>query len=633
MLKKRYGLDFDPDQFDDAQIERHMIRRGGAWTDEKGRTFGNGLMFHFKEYWKQLWPNDSQNEWTDLIMENILKHQFLSIVGPASSWKSGTIARMVVMDWSCYPDCTSVIMSSTDMEGLKSRVYAEVTMVWNAAHELYDWFPGNPVDSKCVITNTDVEENSARDIRNSIVGVPCKTSSGQFIGMGKYSGRKNRRVWCIGEEYQFMQTSILQAQDNLISNSDGDNPMHGYYPADYQNPQERGKPRRGYKCIFVGNTNPSVPDNPLDIVSEPEGGWASVPQATETIGITQVWKCKKHPKHPIQCYCINLDALDSPNSKYPIDKPRWAHMAGPHKAATYTVGSEAYWSNGRGIFKFGLAEFKIITKEVCEQFHSFDHLIWDGADELVNIGMCDAAYGAVGGDRCPVGWLQFGKCVDGKIRILFREMWNCPVKIETGPNKRIPEDQIAAFCKEKMESVGVLPANFFFDGRGSLAMSLGRIWSTDVNAVEFGGSATDRPAGPDLFVVDEKTGERRVKTAKEHFSKLVTEFWWSWRYAVESDQVRGLTLEIVLDAQPREWKKVRGDKIEAETKKDMRKRTGRSPDLADMFVTGLEGARRRGFVIANLNTPIPAGPPKVTWLDTQAAAVTALRKHQRLVNA
>ena len=630
-MKIKYGLKWD-DETDDAQIEQYMIQHGGQWS-VNGASFGKGLVFHFKEYWKHLWPSDSQNEWTDLIMENVLKHQFTSLVGPASSWKSGTIARLVVMDWSCFSDCTSVIMSSTDMEGLKSRVYAEVTMVWNRAHELYDWFPGHPVDSKCVITNTDVEENSARDMRNSILGVPCKTSSGSFIGMGKYSGRKNRRVWCIGEEYQFMQTSILEAQDNLISNSDGDNPMHGFYPDDYQDPNERGRPRRGYKCVFVGNTNPSVPDNPLDIVSEPEGGWNSIPQATETQGITQVWKCKKHPKHPIQCYCINLDSLDSPNSKYPINKPRWAHMAGPHKVANYTVGSESYWSNGRGVFKFGLAEFKVITKEVCEQFHAFDNLIWEGS-ALTNIGMCDAAYGGTGGDRCPVGWLQFGRRNDGVISVLFKEWWICPVTIQTGPAKMIPEDQIATFCKNKMETAGVPPENFFFDGRGSLAMSLARIWSPNVNAVEFGGSPTERPAGPDLYVLDKQTGRRRIKTAREHYSKFVSELWWSWRYAVESNQVRGLTLDIVLDGQPREWKKVSGDKIEIETKKDMRKRTGISPDLADMFVTGLEGARRRGFQINKIAAPIQKSSDALqSFLDSKRKKQKELEKRHTLTYA
>jgi hypothetical protein len=345
----------------------------------------------------------------------------------------------------------------------------------------------------------------------------------------------------------------------------------------------------------VGNTNPSVRDNPLDIVSEPENGWSSIEDATETRGKTQVWKCKKHPNHPVQCYCINLDSFDSPNSAFPIDRPRWVHMAGPHKTASYTVGSESYWSNGRGVFKFGLDQFKIITREVCDQFHAFDEVIWEGGEPTIKIGSLDSAYGH--GDRCCLGWQEFGKCSDGKIRLLFRDHWLVPITLRKGMT---PEDQISDFCKEKMEAVGVAPENFFFDGRGTMAMSLAARWSAKVNAIEFGGSPTERPAGPDLYTQDKTTGQRRLKLAKEHFSKFVTELWWSWRYAIESDQIRGTKLEVVLDAQPREWYKVAGDKIEIEVKRDMKKRTGISPDLADMACTGIEGARRRGFSIEKI---------------------------------
>lgn len=606
MAKKRekYDLLWNP-EYDDAQIEREMLKRGGRFS-LSGINYGLGMLEHFKNYWTLLWPEDSQTWWTDLILKNILQNQFTSLVGPASAWKSGTVSRLALMDWSCFPDCTSVMMSSTDMEGLRSRIYGETTMMWKRAHERFEWFPGNPVDSKCVITHTNVEEESARDIRNSILGIPCRTSSGVFIGMGKYSGRKNRRVWCLADEFQFMQLSILQAQDNLISNDDGSGGFGGVYPPSHPDPRERGLPRRHYRCVFIGNTNPSVRDNPLDIVSEPEGGWSSIEEATEEKGKTQVWKCKQHPRHPVQCHCINLDSLDGPNSEFPIDRPRWTHLAGPHKLRKYLAGSESYWSNGRGRFKFGLDAFKIITKEVCEQFHAFDDVAWDG--ETTKIGMLDAAYGATdgGGDRCALGWGQFGKCTDGKIRFKFEELWIVPIVIR---KDMIAEDQIAIYSKSKMESMGVIPGNFFFDGRGSLAMSLGRLWSTDVNSLEFGGSPTERPAGPDLYVFDE-SGKRRLQTAKERYHKFVSEMWWSWRYIVESDQMRGLQLEIVLDAQPREWKKVGRDRIDIESKRDLKERTGVSPDLADMVVTGLEGARRRGFTIGSLSSISDSGSSK-----------------------
>jgi len=613
MPRLKYDLHW-PDDDDDAQIEAAMLRKGGQWT-RNGVTYGHGLVFHFKQYWSALWPEDSQTWWTDLILKEVLENQFVSIVGPGSSWKTGTMARLALMDWSLFPECTTVIMSSTDMEGLRARIYGEASKMWTLARERFEWFPGHVIDHKCVITNDDVEDDNARDLRNSIVGVPCKTSTGKFIGMGKYAGRKNRRVWCIADESQFMERSFLDAQDNLVSNGSNLVPGTIYDPKN----AEYGQPLRGYKCVFIGNTNPTRPDNPLHLVSEPEGGFGSIPED----GKTKVWDCKKLPDHPVKCRCVNLDALDSPNSVYPDNAPRWDNLAGRHKLKLYTEGSESYWSQGRGVFKFGLAAFKIITREVCEQFHAFEGVTWRGTERTL-IGMLDAAYGAVGGDRCALGWLEFGECIDGVIRILLHPGWTVPVKIDP---KQIPEDQIAMFTKDKMEEAGVLPSNFFFDGRGSMAMSFARIWSPQVNSIEFGGRPTDRIVDGEFL--REENGRQREKKACEHYSKFVSELWWSWRYAVEADQIRGLTLDLVMDASPREWKKVAGDKKEIESKRDMKKRTGVSPDLADMFVAGLEGARRRGFTIKRLNTGRPDEDDGKKWLaELQDKTYKLLRSKQ-----
>ena len=55
---ERYNLRWDRDTYwDDALIERYMLQQGGQWS-QNGTTFGRGLEFHFKEYWKLLWPED-----------------------------------------------------------------------------------------------------------------------------------------------------------------------------------------------------------------------------------------------------------------------------------------------------------------------------------------------------------------------------------------------------------------------------------------------------------------------------------------------------------------------------------------------------------------------------------------------
>lgn len=612
---RRYDLDWD-DELSPAQVERWIIQQGGVFEVD-GVKHGNGLLAHFKAYWKELWPDDSQHWWTDLILKTILENQFVSLVGPASSWKTGTVSRIALMDWSCFPECTTVLQSSTTMKELQQRIYAETTKMWHSAKMLHPWFPGHPIDSKCVITYTDIEESRARDLRDSVVGVPCKASTGKFVGMGAYSGRKNDRLWCIADEFQFMELAILNAQDNLVSN--GPNLVPGIITDTTD--IRCGKPLIGYKCVFIGNTNPSRPGNPIDVVSEPEHGWGSIKED----GKTKVWKCKKLPEHPVQCVCVNLDAKDSPNTPYPVEKPRFPRLAGPNMLKVYTEGSESYWSQGRGVFKFGLAAFKIITPEICEQFSAFSDLIWEGSP-TTKIGMLDAAYGSMGGDRCALGWLEFGKCVDGKIRIKFNPYWLVPIIVNPEVS---PEYQIAMFTKNKMEEQGVPPENFFFDGRGTLAMALAAVWSPRVNAVEFGGPATNRPVGGDIFTIDKETKQRRLKLCNEHYSKFVSELWFSWLYATQADQIRGMLRDVVADAHPREWYKVAGDRMEIEPKDVMKKRTGCSPDLADMAAIGIEGARRKGFVIGTLaNKTLVRRDMK--WLDDLAEKSRKLRESHQL---
>jgi hypothetical protein len=145
--------------------------------------------------------------------------------------------------------------------------------------------------------------------------------------------------------------------------------------------------------------------------------------------------------------------------------------------------------------------------------------------------------------------------------------------------------------------------------------------------VEFGGSPTTRPVCLDLFIWDEKERRRRLKRCNEHYSKFVTELWFSVRYAVEAEQIRGLPESVMEEFCMREWTKVKGDKIEVEKKEDMKERVGRSPDEADWCSICVEGARRRGFIISRL-TNAEAMERSREWLRDLDKQATTLRSGQ-----
>jgi len=165
------------------------------------------------------------------------------------------------------------------------------------------------------------------------------------------------------------------------------------------------------------------------------------------------------------------------------------------------------------------------------------------------------------------------------------------------------EDSISAYEKTYFESQEVKPENFFHDstGRGSLGTSLSRIWSSKCNPVEFGGAPTKRPVTMDTFTDDKKPCEHRLTRCEEHYFKFVSEMWFSLRYAIEADQIRGLPEDVMNELCSRIWERVANDKIAVESKLEMKERTRKSPDLGDWAAIILEGARRRGFAISKLS--------------------------------
>jgi len=425
--------------------------------------------------------------------------------------------------------------------------------------------------------------------------IPCLSSSGGFVGLGKFIGIHNQRVMLIADELQLMQLSLLDAVPNLLNNAFA-------------------------KFVFLGN--PLAQNDPLDKVSEPKEGWSTIGIPKKTI----LW-----PTKYMDGVCLNLPGLDSPNWDFPADRPdRFGYMVGRLKEKmvreSYGEGSQQYCSMILGVRVQGLTARKVITREICVKFDAFRLPIWHGTG-TTKIYAIDAAYSSVGGDLCVGGWIEFGKDLNGKEILYIGPQKIIPISALSGIP---PDDQIALFVKQECESLDIDEENVFFDGRTMLMAAFARLWHGKSNPVDFGARPTERPVSLDLKVVDAITGESRLKLCSEHYSKFVTELWFSIRYTIESGQLCGMTEEILNDAVAREWKMVRSNLIEVEAKHEMKKRTGKSPDRTDQLATAIEGARRRGFQIAKLSNPKADPKRGKDWLDKFAQDYEKLLKSKEL---
>jgi hypothetical protein len=394
-----------------------------------------------------------------------------------------------------------------------------------------------------------------------------------------FCGIKQERRRLIGDEIQHIPTDYLKVLDSL----------------------DKGE----FKAILLGNM---IADNgkALDRVSEPKAGWDSQGEVTKTM----TWENKYNG------VTINLVGIDSPNfdKETPNKYPFMIDQSDVDRVSKRPGGKDTieWWSQIMGVRKAGAVSNRVLTVAEIEQCGGFGPNIWLGSD-TTKVYSIDAGFG---GDPCIRTWAEFGKNVDDQDVIVFGDQKVIPILLSS---KITAEEQIANYAKLDCANLGIHASHVFFDAGmyATLAVQMARILSPEVNAVNFGGTATQRPVDNETYVFDERTRERRLKTCYEHYSRFVTELWFSVRLLVQCRQARKFPRAAAEEFGRREWRYVSNDRYELETKPEYKLRNnGESPNMADSAAICVEGARRLGFEIRNLRANEQREPDE-DWLQKE----------------
>lgn len=560
-------------------IEMCCIQRGGQWKLKSGKMAGEGLLAHFKRAISILWPEITWHAWFDLVIENYLAHRTIIIIGPASSGKTFSAAICLLMDYFCFPTETTGIVCSTTRDRLEDRIFGELKKYHRLACQRYSWLPGHLIEGKQrIVTDDRSEAEEGRDFRNGIVGVPCLTG-GTFTGLANFVGLKNKRVRLVGDELSMLPRAFVDAISNLDKNPD-------------------------FKLVGLGN--PKETTDALGVLGEPAaflGGWDG---GIDQTPITKSWQTRR-----ADGICLQLVGTDSPNLDGKLGIPLITQEQIDRDVSFY--GKDSIWFSmmNQGMMPRGQGSRRVITRQMCQKFGALNDPLWLNSRKT-KIAFLDAAYRAVGGDRCVFGELDFGEesksdeplvqsIVDSLLKQNADERKNQQilalvdtliVPIRPGDLEQ-PEDQIVAYVKAQCEQRGILPENFYFDSgmRTSLVSAFARLWSPNVNPVDCGGKPTEQKVSENIDV-----------RACDYYSKKITQIWYSVRLIIEAGQFRGMTEDVMMEFAAREWTMVGANKIEVEAKDKMKLKTGRSPDLADAVAIGCWGAVAKGFVIRRLAT-------------------------------
>jgi len=157
------------------------------------------------------------------------------------------------------------------------------------------------------------------------------------------------------------------------------------------------------------------------------------------------------------------------------------------------------------------------------------------------------------------------------------------------------------------KTAGVRPENFIMDTTGndrSVYAILKSEWGKEVHWLDYGGKATTRPLR-----------HNDPKPAAELVKYFVSELWFRAAYAARDGLLRGLDIlgeKARSDLSARRYKIVKGtgaqdtgDLMQAETKREMKTRPGRSPDRGDAYCQLAE-------LMARKNQLTPATPATKT---------------------
>ena len=559
MPRRRYCRDW-PDEASDLTIELQAFRHDFA--PEEG---GMGKAEHFWRIVEVLWNYEGSPERfertpeAEKMVAMLCIHDYLGIAGCASCGKSGTLAVWGIVCFLSNPSATKIIMTSTSLKDSKKRIWGSVIRYWNA---LAIEAPGKLVDSLGAIRYVDLEGRAYDTSGLEIIAGEKKKEKeaiGKLIGF-KVGSSENALLIMIVDEMPELSFALVEAAANLSVNPNFQMVGLGN-PASYFDP-------------FGDFMKPKHPD-----------GFKSIDEDSEE------WETEMG-------YALRFDAEKMVNVVrdevvYPWQPTReWIEK----QKSRFGENSPTYWRMIRGFWSPTGSEDSIYSEADLLRFASIAAPKW--MTPPTTLAFLDPDF-VEGGDSSICVFGRLGKSPSGLqvIEGVEHVELHADLSIEDDPRSF----QIVRAYKEECESRSVLAKNAGYDSTGGGAPFgdvVRKVWNTgDLLAVGFGGAPSDR-------IVSEED----PVPAHQRYVNKVTELWMQALPLLRSGQLCGLWPELMTEMTSRLYETRKGSqdsdddigiRYEVESKKKMKGRVGKSPNIADGFFGIIELARVRHKLMAS----------------------------------
>lgn len=561
-------------------LELHLHAKAKT-PEEKFKHFRNFIDFLWSEKNKR--KNFIWHPWAEMTIEEACRNKSLAIGGCAGSGKSISLAPWAIGQWLTDPMNTIVIVVSTSVKAAKKRIWGYVGEYFNAA------LTQVPLPGKLQPTLSQIVPFDGKKILSERTGIflVAGEKGSEKESSDKLMGFHAKKVILILDELPDLSQAIVNTAISNLS----------------QNPY--------FQIIGLGNPNDYF--DAFASIAEPEQGWQNVGVDMDR------WKTKGGGLF------LHFDSIKSPNILARETIYDFLPKLEEYELAKEKMGENSllFWRQWRGfwapegaedaiysqaeIVKYGanLSEVEWAVSKVAQRILPMPQTVIQNIPySPVPIAFLDLGL-VNGGDESIAYFALFGQDKNKKPKLLFTEY--VPLRENVNDKFTPREVQIVQAFRRECEKRGVLPSCAGFDASGGGIPYQGfmtAIWSKDVVPIQFGGKASELPMSD-----TDKT------PCRERYHNKVTEIWFSMKWLMRSDIIKGLCPEVIDEMCKRKYSTSQnGDlKLKAEPKPDMKSRIGRSPDKSDAMMGVCQLVRQKFRWNATNANQATIGSPNNTW--------------------
>lgn len=521
-----------------------------------------------------LWPHrlNTWNYWTeDRFREFCAGWKTISWAGGANIGKSVDAALLAILFWLIDPKHHAVIVMSTTLESLQSRVYGYVLRYLKemAVPMPFKIFSGNNPLVAFPATAGSI------DRLHSIAAIAAKQGDDDKAISNLIGRHPERGLLIVADEGTDLNIKLLGAIPNLSVGL------------------------ANFKFICIGNSNSKYDLHGM--LSTPKEGWGSIDPLT----------CKKWETTQEKGLCMYFNPYDSPaifeadpERKQLLGKFLFTEEKIKARVLQYGKDSASFYRFCLGLWKDTSEDPTVLSSKFMAEYNVSNRAQWGGIKELQYVAGLDPAF-SYGGDSCILRLACLGTDINGRMLLDYKDE-ALLFKLELSPTSPLSmEKQIGHQVLDILYKYRIPLSALAIDCTGQ-GRAIGDVIQLMAKSLE----------APIKIYSSINAGAKK-NSAMDLIVMSTLELWSSFREFVQTDQIRGLDAVAVRQLTDRLIVRS-GQKKVLESKSDYMARMGgimpslaHSPDEADAATLALQAAIRRfGF---SINQMVPMN---VLFADT-----------------